>query len=71
MISQQIYLKKMSYVPEFVALYEIIPYIRKWGVSKANNTRYMFRGAKSFNPENAPWYDDANYSDEPDDSGDE
>ena len=27
MISQQIYLKKMSYVPEFVALYEIIPYI--------------------------------------------
>ena len=28
MISQQIYLKKMSYVPEFVALYEIIPYIR-------------------------------------------
>ena len=28
MISQQIYLKKMSYVPEFVALYEICPYIR-------------------------------------------
>jgi len=27
MISQQIYLKKMSYVPEFVALYEIFPYI--------------------------------------------
>ena len=27
-ISQQIYLKKMSYVPEFVALYEIVPYIR-------------------------------------------
>ena len=27
MISQQIYLKKMSYVPEFVALYEIIPFI--------------------------------------------
>ena len=27
MISQQIYLKKMSYVPEFVALYEIVPYI--------------------------------------------
>ena len=27
-ISQQIYLKKMIYVPEFVALYEIIPYIR-------------------------------------------
>ena len=26
-ISQQIYLKKMSYVPEFVALYEIFPYI--------------------------------------------
>ena len=27
MISQQIYLKKMSYVPELVALYEIVPYI--------------------------------------------
>ena len=27
MISQQIYLKKMSYVPEFVALYEIVPFI--------------------------------------------
>jgi surface protein len=27
MISQQIYLKKMSYLPEFVALYEIFPYI--------------------------------------------
>ena len=27
MITQQIYLKKMSYVPEFVALYEIVPYI--------------------------------------------
>ena len=27
MISQQIYLKKMSYVPELVALYEICPYI--------------------------------------------
>ena len=27
MISQQIYLKKMSYVSEFVALYEIVPYI--------------------------------------------
>ena len=27
MISQQIYLKKMSYVPDFVALYEIVPYI--------------------------------------------
>ena len=27
MISQQFYLKKMSYVPEFVALYEIVPYI--------------------------------------------
>ena len=26
MILQQIYLKKMSYVPEFVALYEINPY---------------------------------------------
>jgi surface protein len=30
MISQQIYLKKMSYVSEFVALYEIIPYIRNF-----------------------------------------
>ena len=29
MISQQIYLKKMSYVPELVALYDICPYIRK------------------------------------------
>ena len=27
MISQQIYLKKMIYVPEFVALYEIVPFI--------------------------------------------
>ena len=27
MISQQIYLKKMSYVPELVTVYEIIPYI--------------------------------------------
>ena len=27
MITQQIYLKKMSYVPELVALYEIFPYI--------------------------------------------
>jgi len=27
MISQQIYFKKMMYVPEFVALYEIFPYI--------------------------------------------
>ena len=27
MISQQIYLKKMSYAPEFVALYEIVPFI--------------------------------------------
>ena len=27
MISQRIYLKKMSYVPDFVALYEIVPYI--------------------------------------------
>ena len=26
-ISQQIYLKKMMYVPEFVALYEIVPFI--------------------------------------------
>ena len=30
MISQQIYLKKMSYVPDFVALYEIVPYIRNF-----------------------------------------
>ena len=56
MISQQIYLKKMMYVPEFVALYEIFHNIRKWGVSKVNNTRYMFRGAESFNLKNAPWY---------------
>ena len=32
--------------------------IGEWGVSKANNTRYMFRGAESFNPENASWYDE-------------
>jgi len=29
-ISQQIYLKKMIYVPEFVTLYEIFPYIRNF-----------------------------------------
>ena len=27
MVSQQIYLNKMSYLPELVVLYEIVPYI--------------------------------------------
>ena len=45
--------------------------IGEWNVSKVTNMYRIFWFVESFNPENAPWYDDANYSDEPDDSGDE
>ena len=43
MISQQIYLNKMSYVPEFVALYEIFPYIEYLPLNN-ETIRVAFRG---------------------------
>jgi surface protein len=44
----------------------------KWNTSKVTDMDSMFCNADNFNLENAPWYDDANYSDESEyDSDDE